>query len=77
MIYEHPGWLATQASTQNSIAQSSLLGLHLYLYLYLFTLKYRKKNTGTRSFQDCVIKESIRCESISADLDAMSESAIL
>ena len=39
--------------------------------------KFGKKNTGTRSFQDCVIKESIRCESISADLDAMSELAIL
>ena len=31
----------------------------------------------TRSFQDCVIKESIRCESVSTDLDVMSESAIL
>ena len=32
---------------------------------------------GTRTFQDCVIKELIRCESVSADLDVMSESAIL
>ena len=32
---------------------------------------------GTRSFQDCVIKESIRCESVSTDLDVMSKSAIL
>ena len=43
----------------------------------MFTPKIGKKNAGTRTFQDCVIKESIRCESISADLDAMSESAIL
>ena len=35
-----------------------------------------RKNAGTRSFQDCV-KESIRCESVSADLDVTSESAIL
>ena len=44
---------------------------------YVFTPKFGKKNAGTRSFQDCVIKESIRCESVSADLDAMSESTIL
>ena len=43
----------------------------------MFTSKFGKKNVGTRSLQDCVIKESIRCESISADLDVMSESAIL
>ena len=43
----------------------------------LFTPKFRKKNTGTRSFQDCVIKESIRCESVTADLDVMSELTIL
>ena len=43
----------------------------------MFTPKFRKKNAGTRSFQDCVIKESIRCESISIDLDVMSESPIL
>ena len=43
----------------------------------MFTPKFEKKNAGTRSFQECVIKESIRCESISADLDVMSESAIL
>ena len=43
----------------------------------MFTPKFRKKNAGTRSFQDCVIKESIRCESVSTDLDGMSESAIL
>ena len=43
----------------------------------MFTPKFGKKNAGTRSFQDCVIKESIRCESVSADLDVMSESAIL
>ena len=42
----------------------------------MFTPKFGK-NAGTRSFQDCVIKESIRCESVSADLDMMSESAIL
>ena len=42
----------------------------------MFTPKFGK-NAGTRSFQDCVIKESIRCESVSADLDVMSESAIL
>ena len=43
----------------------------------MFTLKFRKNNAGTRNFQDCVIKELIRCESISADLDVVSESAIL
>ena len=43
----------------------------------MFTPKFWKKNVRTRSFQDCVIKESIRCESVSANLDAMSESAIL
>ena len=43
----------------------------------MFTPKFGKKNSGTQSFQDCVIKESIRCESVSADLDVMSESAIL
>ena len=42
----------------------------------MFTPKFGKRNAGTRSFQDCVIKESIRCESVSADLDAISESAI-
>ena len=42
----------------------------------MFTLKFGKNNAGTRNFQDCVIKESIRCESVSADLDAISESAI-
>ena len=44
---------------------------------YEFTLKFGKKNAETRSFQDCVIQESIRRESVAADLDAMSESAIL
>ena len=43
----------------------------------MFTPKFGKKNVGTRSFQDCVIKESIRYESVLVDLDAMSESAIL
>ena len=43
----------------------------------VFTPKFGKKNSGTQSFQDCVIKESIRCESVSANLDVMSESAIL
>ena len=43
----------------------------------LFTPKFGKKNAGTRSFQNYVIKESIRCESVSADLDVTSESAIL
>ena len=43
----------------------------------LFAPKFGKKNAGTRSFMDCVIKKSIRYESVSADLDAMSESAIL
>ena len=42
----------------------------------MFTPKFGKRNAVTRSFQDCVIKESIRCESVSADLDAISESAI-
>ena len=43
----------------------------------MFRPKFGKKNAGTRSFQDCVIKESIRCESVSADFDVMLESAIL
>ena len=43
----------------------------------MFTPKFGKKNAGTRSFQDCVIKESIRCESVSTDLDVVLESAIL
>ena len=43
----------------------------------MFTPKFGKKNTETQSFQDCFIKESIRCESVLADLDVMSESAIL
>ena len=43
----------------------------------MFTLKFGKRNARTRSFQDCVIKGLIRCESVSADLDVMSESAIL
>ena len=43
----------------------------------MFTPKFGKKNARTRSFQDCVIKELIRCESILADLDVMLESAIL
>ena len=42
----------------------------------LFT-RFVKKNVGIWNFQDCVIMESIRCESVSANLDAMSESAIL
>ena len=41
----------------------------------LFTPTFGKKNAGTRSFQDCVIEESNRCESISTDV--MSESTIL
>ena len=32
---------------------------------------------GTKSFQDCVIKESIRYESVLADLNVMSKLAIL
>jgi len=54
-------------------------GIKLFLpqnWGHVFTPKFGK-NAGTRSFQDCVIKESIRCESVSADLDMMSESAIL
>ena len=43
----------------------------------MFTPKFGKKNVGTRSFQDSVIKESFRCESILADLDVMSESTIV
>ena len=43
----------------------------------MFTPKFGKKNAGTRSFQDCVIKESIRCESVSTDLDVMLEQTIL
>ena len=43
----------------------------------MFTPKYAKKNVGTQSFQDCVIKESIRCESVLADFDVLSESVIL
>ena len=44
---------------------------------HVFTPTFGMENAGTRSFQDCVIKESIRCESVSADLDMISESAIL
>ena len=54
-------------------------GIKLFLsqnWGHVFTLKFGK-NTRTRSFQDCVIKESIRCESVSTDLDATLESAIL
>ena len=43
----------------------------------MFTPKFEKKNAETQSLHDCVIKESIRCESVSTDLDAMSELAIL
>ena len=43
----------------------------------MFTPKFGKKNAGTRSFQDYVIKELIGLESVSADLHVMSESAIL
>ena len=43
----------------------------------MFTSKFGEKNARTQSFHDCVIKESIRCESVSADLDVMSESTIL
>ena len=43
----------------------------------LFTPKFEKKNVETQSFQDCVIKESIEWESVSADLDVMTKSAIL
>ena len=43
----------------------------------MFTPKFGKKNVETRSFQDYIIKELTRYESVSADLDAMSESAIL
>ena len=38
---------------------------------HVFIPKFGKINVGTRSFQNCVIKESIRCESESADLDAV------
>ena len=44
---------------------------------HVFTPKFGKKNVGTQSFQDCVIKESIRCESVLADFDVLSESVIL
>ena len=39
--------------------------------------KIWEEERGNHSFQDCVIKESIRCESVSADLDVMSELTIL
>ena len=44
---------------------------------YCLHQKLEKKNAETQSLQDCVIKESIRYESVSADLHVMSESAIL
>jgi len=47
------------------------------IVILLFTPKFRKKNVGTRSFYDHVIKESIIYESVSADLDVISESTIL
>ena len=43
----------------------------------MFTSKFGKKNAGTESIQDCVIKGTIGCESVLVDLDAMSESTIL
>ena len=43
----------------------------------LFTPKFGKKNVGTQNFQDCVIKELIRYESVSVDLDTMLELTIL
>jgi hypothetical protein len=42
----------------------------------LFTPKFGEKNAGTQSFQDCIIKGSVRWESMTADLDTVSESAI-
>ena len=44
---------------------------------HVFTSKFGKKNAGTESIQDCVIKGTIGCESVLVDLDAMSESTIL
>ena len=42
----------------------------------VFTPKFGKKNVGTRSFQDCVIKESIAEGSISVDSDVVLGSAL-
>ena len=39
----------------------------------VYTKIWEEKNAGTQSFQDCIIKGLIRCESISAGLDAVSK----
>ena len=43
---------------------------------HVFTPKFGEKNAGTRSFQDCVIKESIAEGSISVDSDVVLGSAL-
>ena len=39
----------------------------------VYTKIWEEKNMGTRSFQNCIVKGSIRCESISAGFDAILE----
>ena len=39
----------------------------------VYTKIWEEKNAGTQSFQDCIIKGSIRCESISSGFDAVSK----
>jgi hypothetical protein len=48
----------------------------LLFSLLLLTPKFREKNAETQSFQDCIIKGLVRWELVTADLDAVSESAI-
>jgi hypothetical protein len=43
---------------------------------HVFTPKFGEKNARTQSFQDCIIKGSVRLELVTADLDTVSESAI-
>ena len=55
-------------------------GIKLFLSLNWGACVYIKvweEERGNSKLPGCVIKESIRCESVSVDLDAMSESAIL
>ena len=54
--------------------------MEFYLNLYIlsgviavYTKIWEDPNAGTRSFQDCIIKGSIRCESILAGFDAVLE----
>ena len=47
--------------------------LYCFPMVNVYTKIWEEKNLGTSSFQDYIIKGSIRCELISADFDAVSE----